>query len=40
MAKLGYAMLSPDDLVTGGGSAQDDSVSKAFAKLLVKWGSN
>jgi hypothetical protein len=40
MAKVGYAMLSPDDVLTGGGSAQDDQVSKAFAKLLVKWGNN
>jgi hypothetical protein len=35
--KAGYAMLSPDDALTSGGS--DDAISKLFAKLTVKWGS-
>jgi len=34
----GFAMLSPDDLLTGGGAAKDDSVNKLFARATVKWG--
>lgn len=34
--KTGYAMLSPDEALTGTGP--DDQITKFFAKLNVKWG--
>ncbi|MBL0057624.1 MAG: hypothetical protein IPP35_00510 [Elusimicrobia bacterium] len=38
--KAGYAMLAPDDLLTGGAGAPDENVSKLWAKLDLKFGSN
>jgi hypothetical protein len=37
--KAGYAMLTPDDLLTGGAGAPDENVTKLWAKMDVKFGS-
>ena len=36
--EAGYAMLSPDDALTGGGTNPDEDITKLFARLKVKWG--
>jgi len=36
--ELGYAMLNVDDALTGVGAANDDAVTKLFARANVKWG--
>jgi len=36
--EAGYAMLSPDDAITGVGAANDDTIQKWFARAIVKWG--
>jgi hypothetical protein len=37
-ASAGYAMLMPEDALTGGGSNPDDNITKLWAKLSLKWG--
>ncbi|MCB4755434.1 MAG: alginate export family protein [Elusimicrobia bacterium] len=36
--EAGYAMLSPDDALTGMGAVNDDAVTKLFGRVNVKWG--
>jgi hypothetical protein len=34
----GYAMLTPDDALTGVGATNDETITKWFARANVKWG--
>ncbi len=36
--EAGYAMLSPDDVLTGVGATNDEEVTKLFARTKIKWG--
>jgi hypothetical protein len=36
--EAGYAMLMPDDQITGGAAAPDDNITKLFARLKVGFG--
>lgn len=36
--KVGYAIFSPDDALTGVGAVNDDNITKLFARTNIKWG--
>lgn len=36
--ELGYAMLSPDDALIGVGAANDEDITKMYARTKIKWG--
>lgn len=37
-AEFGYAMLNPDDAITGVNSTSDDAITKLFARGKIAWG--